>query len=130
VDVPLRQKREGGCADGVEVRLGIDHLAEHLLGRHERRRPDDAPARPSRRDRPLDQPRHAEIEHLEDSALGEKQVLRLDVAVNDPLGVSGRQDVEHLVHEPRDLARTQPVPAPFPPVIERFALEQLHDEED
>ena len=72
--------------------------------------------------------RDSEVEDLEHTVAGEKEVLRLDVAMHDPLRVRGREDVEQLAGQLADFAQGQPAALPLPARVERLALEQLHDE--
>ena len=67
---------------------------------------------------------------LSDAVAREEEVLRLDVAVDDALGVRGGEHVEELVGEASDLDASSRCPLALPARLERLALEQLHDEED
>ena len=73
--------------------------------------------------------RDAEVEHLEDAIGREEEVLRLDVAVDDPLGVGRREHVAELVRERQDLAWREVAGRALGAHVERLALEQLHHQE-
>jgi hypothetical protein len=77
-------------------------LAERLLRRHERRRPEHEPGARGLGHARVAETRDAEVEDLERAARRAKQVLRLDVAVDDPLVRGGcehvKQRVRHLHH--------------------------------
>jgi hypothetical protein len=53
-------------------------------------------------------------------------VLRLEIAVDDPLRMGGAESPTHLVGEERHLRRVHRSPGDGP--TERLALEELHDE--
>lgn len=59
----------------------------------------------------------------------EKQVLGLDVAVNDPLFVSDREHVQQLVADRENLAGVEALPLAVPSCLDRLAVEKLHHEE-
>src|SRR5271168_35302 len=69
----------------------------------------------------------SEIEQLGLAALGDENVRRLDVAVDDSLGMSGFERVGDLNAEIEKLFGLEG--AAFDAMLESFALEQLHGDE-
>jgi hypothetical protein len=57
-----------------------------------------------------------------------KHVVRLDVAMDDPLLVRGGEDVEHVGADRERLGHRQAPSGSQPALLERPAFEQLHDE--
>ena len=82
-------------ADAVDVGRRAHAVTARLLGRHVPRRPDDR-----RRERiaaAVREPRDAEVPHLDRAMAGDQDVRRLDVAVDDPVGVGvGERPAELL----------------------------------
>jgi hypothetical protein len=121
-------------AQREDVRAVIDRLPPHLLGRHVADRSHELP-RPGRRrlrrlpavaGQPIRDLRQAKVEQLQPPFARDEDVLRLDVAVDDPLRVGGGQPLRHLHGEPQDLALARgPVRHHLP---QRLALEQLRDD--
>ena len=138
-----RQHLVENRAEGKQVGAHVQFLAQRLLGRHVGRRTHRRARagqvlrrhrqgrRSSRRGhdgllycRHL---RQSEVEHLGMPALGDQDVRRLDVAVDDPLCVRRIQrvgdldsQVQHLLHRHR-CARDQ--------VFERGSVQVFHDDE-
>ncbi len=77
---------------GSQIRHGADDYAGPRLGVHGQR------------------PGQAEVDHLEVTIRGDQHVLRLDVPVHDPGGVSGRQAGQQRHHDGQRLARREPAP--------------------
>ena len=70
-------------------------------------------------------PGQSEVEDLQRSSLAQKNVVRLQVAVDDPLVVSSRESVRELQRILHGLAHRQG--AQSEPRAQRLALEQLRD---
>ena len=134
------------AAERVDVRGSRDRLAEALLGRHVRGsadRPVDL-GEPGQRAGAL-QDRDAEVEHLDQAALGDHHVGRLDVAVHDVHPVHVGQDRRDLRRDrrrpgnrrsqgnrrgrPVRIGRSREV-RPVEQRLERRAAQQLHDQPD
>ena len=113
-------------------------LAPDLLGRHVADRPHDgagfghgseveglAPARfGGRRGLGLPYLGQSEVQHLDPALVGEEDVLGLEVAVDDPFLVRGREgvaDLEPVVHGLARRRRTRDQPR-----AQGLAFEQLH----
>ena len=124
-------------AEREEVRPGVERFAGGLLRRHVEDCPDRDPGR-------CDQPglgrrvclrfaqalhfRQPEVEHLRAPVAGDEDVRRLDIAMDDALGVRGLErirdlnsQIEHF-WEPEGMAIRQPLP-------QRLAFEQLHGQQ-
>ena len=114
----------------MHVRAGVDPLAGGLLGRHVGGCPDDL-RQPAGVDHRLG---HAEVRDqqpgLARRGVGgpEQQVLRLDVAVDDPLPVQHGETRRRLVDEVHDLLDRQPSPV-LQQARQRAAIGVRHDEE-
>ena len=118
-----------------DVGARVGGLAAHLLGRHVADRSQDrARLRRARGGRraglaavaPAAFPfREAEVEDLQPALPGDEDVLRLQVAVDDPLVVRGGQGLGQLHRVLHGLAHGQG--ARRQPLPQRLALEQLHD---
>jgi hypothetical protein len=136
---PAREHLVEDRPQGEDVGAVVDGLAPHLLRRHVAHRPDHrARARPPREGGQaggvarvdgllaLGQLGEAEVQDLDEPVARHEQVLRLQVAVHDPVLV-GRGEasrdlqpvVEGAVRRQRRLAEAGP---------QRLALEQLRDD--
>ena len=113
----------------------VDGLGAHLLRGHVARRAQHRAGIGSsqlglfvgrRRDVSVDQLRHAEIEQLDPLVAGQKDVLRLDVAVDHTLLVRGRERLRELGRPVGRLPRRDRVATE--PLAQRLALEELGDE--
>ena len=71
--------------------------------------------------------RQAEVQNLHLSALGKKQIRRLDVPVHDPLGVGRFERIGDLKAERQQLVHFHGLPAHL--LRQGLALQQLHDDE-
>jgi hypothetical protein len=113
-------------AERIEVRLAADGVPERLLGGDVVGRAEHAPA-----DRQAGLVAAAGDPEVGDlgSRLGvEQDVLRLDVAVDDPVRVGGVQRARDLDRERHGLGDRQP-PDPADALLQRLALDVLeHDE--
>ncbi len=121
-----RNEREHGGADGPEVAPAVDlgRLAERLFRGHERRRADDgARSRGALPLGALQEARDAEVEHLERSVLGQKQVLGLDVPVDDAFLVGRGEHLEQSIGEHADLPHRQEAPHLLASLVEGRSLE-------
>ena len=98
---------EHARTDGVEIGTGVDVLAARLLWRHVRRRADHRAGRGELAGRLL-QLGDAEVEDLHDVRVrgkrSEKQIVGLDVAMDDPCVVRGGERVQRLRRDVRDAA--------------------------
>jgi hypothetical protein len=101
------------AAQAEEVGAVVGRLPPRLLRRHVLRRAGDDPA--LRQAGVVHRPRQAEVgEHDPLDAVLQQDVGRLDVAVDDPLGVGGGQAQRRLPADPqhgRDVQRPVPVDA-------------------
>ncbi len=106
-------------AEGEEVAAGVGRPSAHLLRRHVAdRSEDDSRLGPGRRGRQIRllaralfgvrQLREAEVEDLQPPVLRDEEVLRLQVAVDDPLLVRRGKPVRHLERVVDRLARREP----------------------
>jgi hypothetical protein len=128
----VREHLVQDCAERENVRALIDVGAAHcLLRRHVERRADSRADRGqlgAHVDLQLDR---AEVEHTHVVSLGcatEKDVVRLEIAVNDAerVGVLERQG--NLAHDPHDACRSQHLSV-TQNLAELLALQILHREE-
>ena len=133
---PPREHFVDNRAEREQVRTGVGGLAPGLLGGHVpdgpqqysllrgRPRPDLLPLLFSLgRLAPLGQ---AEVEDLEPAILGEEQVLRLEVTVDEPARVGGGETAAHLHRQLHCLAGRKR--AVLQPLAQRLALEQFEDD--
>ena len=122
-------------AKGEQVRSGVERFTAGLLGGHVGDGPDHATGV---RDeicrlgldvfggRVLD-PGDAEVENLRIAAMGHEDVGRLDIAVDDALGVRGFKRIGELHTEAERVI--EPERAAHEQVAEHVPLEQLHHDE-
>ena len=122
-------------AEREEVGAGIELFAANLFGRHVRQRSHHRagigqwlPGR-SGGDRLTIQgrPRQPEIKQLGVTAIGHEDVGRLDVAMDDPLGVRSFERVGELDAKVEDSIRSQG--ATGDKLVQRHTLQQLHRHE-
>jgi len=95
-------------ARGINVRTAIDGLSLRLLGRHIARRTNGDPARGHHTGRAVLELGDAEVEQFGATAVQDKDVLRLYVAMDGPSGVSRMERVEHIGHDGTSLSRREP----------------------
>ena len=132
-----REHLEEHRPEGEDVRAVVHRLAPDLLGRHEAHRPqhharfrgrggvslvsflDDR-----RRTRQLGE---AEVEDLDPAVVRDEDVVGLEVAVDDPLVVSGGEAVRDLERVVEGLADGKRSAAPGGP-CRRLTFEQLRDD--
>ena len=81
---------------GVEVTSAVERQRAHLLRGHVSPRPRSKLGRGRQRGR-ADEARHAEITELHEAVATNQDIRRLDVAVNDPHRVNGRERSEQLL---------------------------------
>ncbi len=129
--VLARGEGEKRGADRPEIGARVDVLrfAERLFGSHEGRRAEERAAVGRFGTSRLEQPGDAEVEHLEPAIAGEKQVGRLDVAVDDAAPVRGVEHVQELDAELAQDGVRQVPPSAHPHVLEVLPLEELHHQE-
>jgi hypothetical protein len=115
-------------ADGEEVGATVDLVhAERLLGSDERRGAErDASACGLDVGLRLAHARDAEVEHLHGTLLGEEDVRRFDVAVDDLELVALAEQLQHRVEHREQLLERDTSAASTQELAERHALEQLH----
>ena len=131
VDPPPRDETKSGRGEREQIGAPVDLVVapRGLLRRHERRRAERDAVHGHRA--PLEQPRKAEIEHLDavsaHAGTRDEDVVRLDVAVHDPAVVRNLEHLEDHVgdHEKVTLGDRQPT---MGPPLERLTHEQLHDQ--
>ncbi len=122
---PPRQALVRDDAEAVDVRRGGEPLAGRLLGADVLGGAEHDAA--LGHGRGLKSPRDAEVGHFDGPDLGDEQVARLDVAVDDPRPVRGVQSLGHLADDvERDLRAERAVAAQDSG--QRLARHQLHDE--
>ena len=113
----------------------IDRAADDLLWRHVAGRPDDHPRTchcahdasdglAARRD---ERSRHAEVRE-KDVAVGDQHVVRLDIAMDDALGMGVCQRVRQLVQDSDDFPDRQATNLPESG-SKRLAVDERHDVE-
>ena len=113
--------------EGVEVAAPVHRLAQRLLGAHEFGRADHLTA--GQRRRAAHQPRNPEVGDEGAARRGlQHDVVRLHVAVHQPLRVGVCQRPGHLPQHPRCLRGRQRPAAPHP-LRERLAVYVGHGEE-
>ena len=115
-------------AERVDVGARVDGLALHLLRRHVRRRADHA-ARRGQALLVVDELGDSEVEDLRLAAIGDQDVVGLDVAVDDAEVVRDADRRKELLQEvDRHIdAETSVLIEPRP---HRAALDPLHDNEE
>ena len=114
-------------ADAVDVALDAGLAAAEQFGRHVQRRADlvvDERALVGHR-----VAAGAEVHQHEAAVAVAHDVLRLDVAMQQPGGVHGRQRRAHVDADERDLARVEAAD-PQQHGFERLALDQFHPQAD
>jgi hypothetical protein len=120
-------------AEHVAARINV--AARDLFGAHVRRRPDDAADGGNRLNGPLaiqialvaaGHFRHAEIEHLHDTAARQHQVGGFDISVRDALRVREIQRVRGLHGDIDNLGRCH---STADPRQKRLSVDVLHDDE-
>ena len=123
-------QREERGADGPDVGLRVDlrAVADRLLRRHETRRTEEKSGRRDVGPELGAHLREAEVEDLEATFVRDEEVVRLDVAMNDPLVVRGREHVEELLTDLEHVGQRKRAALPDAPRLEELALEQLHHE--
>ena len=111
-----------------QVGAAVDAIAvtERLLGRHE-----GGSAHRRACPRALGTARvlvagDAEVQKLDPTLPGQKDVLGLDVPMNDAFGVRGFEDLENLIGDRQNVARTEREGHALPARLKRLSLEQLH----
>ena len=127
------------ASERENVRAGVGGSAADLLGRHVVNGPEYRPRpRVECHGRSVSlslgryacayrhHSRQAEIEDLHQPVGGKKNVLRLEVAVDDPLGVGGRQTVGHRHTVLHSLSPRNRRPAHALPKC--LTLQQFHDD--
>ncbi len=124
---PVEQLVED-TADGVGVGAAVDGLAPDLLGRHVGGRADDGvgPGQATGVDQQLGDP---EVHHLDLADAGDVDVVRLQVAVDDLVAVSGADGREQLLGDVERLVDGHP-PLVLEGGAERLALDELHHDEE
>jgi len=116
------------AADGVGVGAAIDRLATDLLGRHVGGRADDGvgAGQAAGVDQQLGD---AEVHHLDLADAGDGDVVRLEVAVDDVVGVGGADRGEELLGYVERLVDSHPALV-LEDRAERLALDELHHDEE
>ena len=112
-------------ADREEIASRRDIGALHLLGRHVVRR---AEHRSDLRQGGVGGPSDAEVGDFRLTVRGEKNVRRLDVAVNHAFRVRVRQTAKDVFADAQGVIERQRLRS-FEPVAQRFALDPLRGEE-
>jgi hypothetical protein len=108
VDLAASEKSKRRRTEGEQIGSRVDFVAtsEGLFGRHVRERSEGcAGARPKVRRAVVEKSGESEIEDFDSPLLREKEVLRLEISVDDSLGVSGDEDVQNLVEQAQHFAR-------------------------
>ena len=131
VDQLPGQEREQGRPHGPEIGLRVDllGLAPRLLGRHEPGRPEGDAALGGGSAGPVSKARDAEVEDPELAVVGQEEVGRLDVAMDDAFGVRGGEDRQQGVGDGHRQLQGDVLAAPLPHLIYRRPLEELHHHE-
>jgi hypothetical protein len=129
---PGEGAKEGG-ADGVEVSAAVEVAEAHdLLGGHEGGGPEDGtglggdPA--GRVAAAIADASDAKVKDLEAPIGEEKQVIGLEIPVDDPHRVGGDEDVEKAIGEAQEGVEGG-APLLVEEVLEGVTFEELHDEE-
>ena len=114
------------AAEAEEVRAMIDGLAVGLFGGHVERRAGDEPG--AREPHIFEAAGQAEVGQFHAVAdFFDQDVARLDVAVDEPAGVGGREPGGGLLPELRHIHGRELAHA-LQPLFQRFAHHQLHHE--
>jgi hypothetical protein len=103
------------------------HPTQRLLGWHERRSPHQRAGTRLLHVGVVGETRDTEVEQLQPPLVGDEDVLRLDVAMDDAFAVRGRQYREHLIGDAERLVQRQLADA-SDDLLDRLALEELHDQ--
>jgi hypothetical protein len=110
-------------AEGELIRGRLEALAEVLLGGHVCRRPEHE-ARLDERIAVRVATGEAEVHHARSPIVADDHVLRLEVAMDDPLRVGGLQAATCLHEDAEDLPpRSRALPQPH---VERAPADELH----
>ena len=125
-----RQHLEQNCPGSEQIAARIDVLADDLLGRHVARRAHHH----ARAGQPVVGtergvrfgPRQAEVEQLH-AVRGQEHVGGLQVAMHDAARVQRRERGEHAEADRHRLGHAER--ATLQPLGQRFAIEQLHGDE-
>ena len=136
---PARRHLVQHRTEGKQVGAGVEWLCLHLFRRHIRNRAQHrartgqlvgrdlrfrVPTRQGSLSRNLGQ---SEIKNLRVPALGDENIRRLDIAVHDPLRMSGIESVGNFDGQRENQFRFQRTPADA--VLQRHAVEILHGDE-
>jgi hypothetical protein len=116
------------AADRVQVNAGRDWLARQHLRCHVRGRAEDI-SRPRERRHGVEVPDNAKVEDLKLVAGLQEQVRGLEVAVDDPHAVGGREGVGELDPEVEHTSYRQAVAMLREECAQILAAQQLHDDE-
>ena len=128
-----RQQLVRQHADRIDVGPVIDvRVARHLLRRHVLRRPEEhAVARERQRSRRRRQgPRYPEVAHQRVTT-GDQDVVGLDVAVDDALGVRIRERVADVPEDHEDMIHRycttmhEPMPQRMTRLVRHHVIQQL-----
>ena len=116
------------AADGVGVGAAVDRLAADLLGRHVGGRADDGvgAGQAAGVDEQLGD---AEVHHLDLAEAGDGDVVRLQVAVDDVVGMGRADRREELLGDVERLVDGHAALV-LEDRAERLALDELHDDEE
>ena len=127
-DGPPGEREEHGHAERVEVAPGVHRVTRGLLRAHVVRRSDQLARRGEAIG--IGRERHAEIrDHRPPGGLLDQDVVRLDVPVDDAVGVRVAQPPRDLLEQPGRLRRRQRAGA-LDPLGQRLTPDVGHDEED
>jgi hypothetical protein len=126
------QRLEKDDAERVDIRRRRDRVARSELRSHVEERSEEFARGSELRALPVKHLGDPEIEHfhLESVPVGavDENIRRLQVAVDDAAGMSCSEHVADLGQEPEDSLR-RGEPAGAPQLVERRAVEALHDDE-
>jgi hypothetical protein len=106
-------------------------LGEGLFGRHERRSAEHQPRSgglgPA--DRGVSHASDAEIENLKLAFPRDEEIRRLNVPVNNRLGVRRGENIRKVVPDGQRRAERNPSTMSLPEMLDRVAVEKFHHEE-
>ena len=128
VGVPPGQQAVVGGAQRVDVAAGVHRFGLALLGAHEERRADHQAGLRQLLGRFRGRLGQAEVHDLDRAVGGPHEVGRLEVAVDQPGGVGGRDALAGVDHRLRRLEHRQGAVL-LQPVAEAAAGDVLHDQE-